>query len=187
MSVSVSDDQIIKFCSQFQTDKQYFKFWVNRREYDPLLLLLSLLKDNWSLTESGLSSSDIKFSTGWYNSSIQMPQITITPASSRKFLLTVGDKPLYQFQDTILINIWVRPKQDSNTSLGWAKHAEYEIRQEVERILRSGSRLPTKTTKEQFMYLGRWRTLDETDKRPVLLRSQLEVKDNYFRSEYEEA
>lgn len=150
---------------------------------DPNINLLLLLKNNWSLTDSGLTTPDIAFTTGWFDNNIQMPQITVTPGKILYSLLDCGSTPYYQFQDTLYLNIWVRPDSDSNKSLGTAKHREYKMRTEVERILRSGSHISTDP--EEFIHMGRWRQLDEMDKRPVVLRSMYEVKDNYFRQVYE--
>jgi hypothetical protein len=150
-----------------------------------------LLKNKWSLTESGLTPSDIVFTTGWYDNNVVLPQITITPAYNRKWLMECGDKPLYQHENTLHLNIWVRPKSDSGQSLGQAKHCEYIMRQEVERILRSGSRIAVNwigipTNVEEFVYVGKWRRMDETKLRLPILRSMYELKDNYFRESYED-
>ena len=158
---------------------------------DPVLNVMLLLKNKWSLTESGVSASDLVFTTGWFDSSLVLPQITITSAYNRKAVMECGDKPLYQYEDTLHVNIWVRPLQDSGRSLGQAKHVEYILRQEVERILRSGSHIGItwageSVNVEEFVYIGRWRKLDEINLRPPLLRSMFEVKDNYFRETYED-
>lgn len=147
---------------------------------DILINLLKLLKDSWSLS-GDLSNTQVAFSTGWYNQNIQLPQITITPLSSIKHVLTTGDTPLYQYLDKVHIDIWVRPKQDSAQSLGWAKNAEYQMRREVERILRSGSRIGSHYNNEEFIYMSKRRLLDEMDKRPPILRTTIEVVDNKFR------
>jgi len=167
----------------FTTDYLFTDYDVHEID-DNILVLMLLLKEFWNLTGSDLTTSDIKFSTGWYDGNIQLPQITVTPGWNRKTVLSTGDKPMYQYQDTTQLNIWVRPKQDSATSLGQAKHIEYELRKEVERIIKA---LSNRWARDRFYFTGRWRTLDETNKRPVILRSMLEVKDNYFRQKYEEA
>lgn len=151
---------------------------------DPIIQTLTLLKNGWSSIESGINLSEIQFSTGWYNSKIGMPQITITPVISLGSLIECGSTPTYQFQDMISINIWVRPDSDSNKSIGQAKDMEYKIRTEVDRIIKSGSHISS-DVEESFIYSSGWKTIDELDTRPILLRSRFEIKDNYFRGTYE--
>ncbi len=43
---------------------------------DPILNVMLALKNNWALTDSGITSSDVTFSTGWYDEGIAMPQVT---------------------------------------------------------------------------------------------------------------
>jgi hypothetical protein len=151
---------------------------------DPILQTLILIKNGWSSTESGINLSEIQFSTGWYDSKIGMPQITITPVTSLGSLIECGPIPTYQFQDMISINIWVRPDSDSNKSLGSAKNIEYQLRTEVDRIIKSGSHISSGND-ESFIYSYGWKTIDELDTRPILLRSRFELRDNYFRGIYE--
>ena len=167
---------------------------------DILINILKLLKDSWSLTETnvnfpytfpfhlqsfpGLGASSIAFSTGWYNESIAMPQITITPLASTKGVLSCGSDPLYGYTNYVNVDIWVRPLQDSGRSIGQAKWAEYNIRREVERILRSGSRIGSQYNNEEFIYFGKRSHRDEIDKRPVIFRTTIQVIDNLFRETY---
>jgi len=150
-------------------------------ELDPVLRLLLLLKNNWNLT-GDFTGSNIAFTTRWYDTNIMLPQITITPLGSSEIPLTTGNQPIYRFGDAVGINIWVRPKQDSNTSIGWAKNAVYQLRKEIDRILMTGSRLATGNY-EQFVNLGGWRQLDEVNRRPVVFRIQKTVVVNYFRDQ----
>lgn len=150
---------------------------------DPILSIMLLLKNNWNLSESGLTSTDINFSTGWYDNNVAFPQITVTPVHSVKTILSMSDTPVYHYRDGIHVNIWVRPFQDSNRSLGEAKDKEYKIRRETERILRTGSHIGQYSNNEEFIYISRIRIFDETDKRPPILRSSIEVIDNYFRQD----
>lgn len=151
---------------------------------DPILSVMLMLKNNWSLTASGLTISDIIFSTGWFDNNIAFPQITVTPTYSIKRILSTGNTPVYQYRDGIHVDIWVRPFQDSARSLGEAKDKEYKIRREVERILRTESHIGQFSNNEEFIYISRMRIFDELDTRPPLLRSSIEVIDNYFREDY---
>lgn len=195
-------DKLVKFLPRFETftDGYYFKVRPNAMEddhliimtvpeptgtiVDPILSIMLMLKNNWNLSASGLSASDITFSTGWYDSNIAFPQITVTPSYSVKTILTTGDMPVYQYKDGIHVDIWVRPFQDSGKSLGEAKDKEYKIRREVERILRTGSHIGQCYNNQEFIYVSRTRILDEVGTRPPLLRSSIEVIDNYFRQDY---
>jgi hypothetical protein len=152
---------------------------------DPILTIMLMLKNNWSLTESNLTASDLIFSTGWYESNTAFPQITVTPIYNSKVVEESGDKPLYRYEDTIHIDVWVRPFSDSGKALGLAKHNEDKIKKEIERIIRSGSHIGHAPNNEAFIYAGGWRRKDELNLRPVLLRSTYIIKDVYFRKTYE--
>ena len=158
---------------------QLFKFWSWHGEYDPVILTLVLLKNNWSL-DGDLTGSQITFTTGWYNSNISFPQICVRPVGGSYRVLTTGGTPRYQYGDVLRVSIHVRPKQDSNTSIGWAKSTMWKLRKEVERILKSGSRLGT-GPHEQFVILRGWRERDNLTVRPVLFSAEIEFVDNFFR------
>ena len=151
---------------------------------DPIIQTLTLLKNGWSSTSSGIQTSEFFFSTGWYDAQIGLPQITITPVTTLGSLVECGSTPTYQFQDIISINIWVRPDSDSNKSLGSAKNTEYQLRTEVDRIIKSGSHISSGTD-ESSIYSSGWKNMDELNIRPVILRSRFEIRDNYFRGMYE--
>ena len=155
---------------------------------DPILNVMLLIKNAWTLT-GDFTGSNITFSTRWYDSNIQMPQITISPSPSRQLPLTTGI-PLYQSSDNIYINIWVRPIQDSNRSIGWAKNAIYQLRQEIEKLLISGANIGAGTsgtpyTSKEYVFLSGWRDLTEVEKetaRPIIFRQECVINNSYFKS-----
>jgi hypothetical protein len=149
---------------------------------DIQLNILSLLRNYWSLTESGLTINDVNFTTGWYDDNIAFPQITITHSSGPQSVLTAGIHPWYKIDDGVNINIWVRPQQDSGQSLGWAKNAEYKIRREIYKILRNNSEL-IDNNHSDFIFITKRRNLDEIKTRPIILRSLIEVRHNMFRED----
>jgi len=149
-------------------------------ETDPIILTLLLLKNNWSLT-GDLTGSSITFTTGWYDTNISTPQVCIRPAGGDFRPLTTGLTPFYQYGDAISVAVYVRPKQDSNTSIGWAKSAMWKMRKEVERIFKAGAELDTGDN-EQFTILRGWREVDMLTVRPVVFGLRMEVVDNYFRT-----
>ena len=122
---------------------------------DNTLSLLLLLKNDWSLTESGVQQSDLTFTTNWYDSNIVMPQISIMSVDNLKEPMEVGPSPLYRNQDMFYVNIWVRPDSDSGKSLGSAKRKSYMIKREVERILRSGGHITDGIANQEFAFKGR--------------------------------
>lgn len=150
-------------------------------QMDPILNVMLTLKNNWSLTDSGLSTSNIAFTTGWYDNNVSIPQVTVNLGSIGGTLIECGPTPMYQMADMIHIDIWVRPSSDSNKSLGSAKNQEYKLRKEVERILRSGSRISQGTGNEEFVAINNWSRTIDYSVRPVLLRSQYTIFDAYFR------
>jgi hypothetical protein len=56
----------------------------------------------------------------------------------------------------------------------------WKIRKEVERILKSGSRLD-EGVYEQFSILRGWRERDNLTLRPVLFSAEIEFVDNFYR------
>ena len=152
---------------------------------DNTLILLRLIKNDWSPTESGVQSSDLTFTTNWYDSGIQMPQISIIPVDNLKEPMEAGSSPLYRNQDMFYINIWVRPETDSGKSLGSAKRKSYMIKREVERILRSGSHITDGIANQEFAFKGRWQAMDELNLRPVILRDLIRVISNYYKESTE--
>lgn len=167
------------YVEDFGSLEQLFKFWAWHGEYDPVILTLVLLKNNWGL-DGDLTANQLTFTTGWYDSKVSFPQICIRPVGGSYSALTTGGTPRYQYGDALRVSIFVRPKQDSNTSIGWAKSAMWRIRREVERILKSGSRLGT-GPHEQFVILRGWRERDNLTVRPVLFSVEMDLIDNFFR------
>ncbi len=144
---------------------------------DPVLEIFLLIKNNWSLT-GDLATGSISWSTGFYDSALESPQIVVTQTSGDKSEpLSMGSSgSFYRDTDIVNVGIWVRPVQDSNTSFGWAKNATYKMRKEVERIVRSGSNLGQDVNGYyRFAFLGTWKRFPSLDKRPVLLNDTLPV------------
>jgi hypothetical protein len=143
---------------------------------DAIIETMLLLKNNWSLmgdlaAAATINSSGIHFSTRLYNENITFPQIVIIPAGEVSSPpLDCGLDPTYRDLESVGFEIYIRPTQDSNSSLGWAKNAIYQLRRETERILRSGSILKQDDDKiEKFLYLTGWRRMDNLSIRPPLL------------------
>ena len=152
---------------------------------DNTLSLLLLIKNNWSLTETGVQQPDLTFTTNWYDSNIQMPQISIMPVDNLKEPMEIGNQPLYRNQDMFYLNIWVRPDSDSGKSLGSAKRKSFMIKRELERILRSGSHITDGYANQEFAFKGRWQAMDELNLRPVILRDLIRVVSNYYKESTE--
>jgi hypothetical protein len=99
---------------------------------------VDILMNNWGLT-GDLTGSNIRFTTGNYEAQLQMPQVSVTPLVEPYRPMNIGPSPTYLSQRKIRIDVWVKPKSDSNTSLGWAKNARWQIEQEIERIIRTNA------------------------------------------------
>ena len=89
---------------------------------DPVIEVLLLLKNNWSLI-GNLSTTNIAFTTRLYDESISMPQIVVRPLGSDSSPpVDLGSaEATYLDVEKIGFHIYVRFKQDSNSSLGWAQ------------------------------------------------------------------
>lgn len=138
---------------------------------DNVLDVMLKIKNNWSLI-GDFTGSNMVFGTRFYNKNIMFPQVIVSSlggGSSPPIDFGSSDAT-YPDSQNIGIDIWVRPKQDSASSLGWAKNAMYQIRKEVERILRSGSRIATgsATVDDTFLALFGWSRRDYFTKRPPI-------------------
>ncbi len=144
---------------------------------DIAIELMMILKTDWSLsgdlTGSGVNA--IQFRTGFFDSEVQFPQVIVSQvAGDSSPPLSMGaTDTFYRNTDLLNVGLWVRPKQDSNTSFGWAKNTIYQMRKEVERICFSGSRLNT-TTEDRFLFPMGWKGMPE-DRRPVILHQSLRM------------
>jgi hypothetical protein len=147
-------------------------------ELDPILEVFLLIKNNWSLTND-LSISSLSWSTGFFDANIEMPQIVVSQLGGDPTPpMSMGASNAYYLDsDIINIGIWVRPNQDSNTNLGWAKNAVFKMRREVERIVRSGSSLGQDSNGyNRFAYLGQWKKEPMLTTKPILLHSAVTLK-----------
>lgn len=135
--------------------------------FDPSLALLLYLKNSWSLI--GLASgSNISFNTGWYNSEITQPiQVTIIPTRSSWTPINLNNFR-YMLHDTYQIDLWVRPDPgSSNRALGEAKDALWKMRDEVSRLLHTGS----KGLRDiHYISIIGWTRNDDITQRPVIMR-----------------
>ncbi len=140
---------------------------------DYTITTMLLLKNNWNLT-GDFTQSNMTFNTRFYDENIVTPQIAVrTISSDASPPVDMGSsEATYPEAKTMIFDILVRPKQDSNSSLGWAKNALYQIRKETERILRSGSSITVPAGLEAgsiFLQLLGWNRSDDLRKRPPLM------------------
>ena len=159
---------------------------------DIILDVMLMLKNNWSLT-GDLAGSSLRFDTRLYDENILFPQVVVTPQGGDiSPPIDMGSsEATYPDRQILGIDVYVRPKQDSISSLGWAKNAIYEIRKECDRIIQSGSTFDTLTNdfetsdfdsddftwdtvlsdNDVFLFLRGWERRDDLTKRPPILRS----------------
>ena len=140
-----------------------------------------MLKNNWSISGSGYSLTDFYLTTNWYSDAIVLPQITITHSNSNKTPKEMGPHPEYYVEDIFNVNIWYRPSSESNTSYGTVKNAIFQIKSEIERIVRSGSPIndltpPITSMGLKNFWFSNWTNLTDTGTRPVLFRTQTVIK-----------
>jgi hypothetical protein len=135
-----------------------------------------LLKNNWSLT-GDLATGSLNFGTVFYDETARFPQVCVSQIQGDPSPpLTMGSSgSYYRDIDILSLDIWVRPKTDSGTNLGWAKNTAYQLRKESERSLRSGSHLPVADSVDRFLWLGPWSKQSETKYRPVLIHTASKV------------
>jgi hypothetical protein len=148
---------------------------------DSTIILLVRLKNQWALTGSGLDTGSLLFTTNWYSENVVVPQVTISSFDSQLGPVETGPNPIYFGQETFYVNIWYRPPTDSGTNYGFAKNAIFQIKNEVERIIRSGSVFndttgPITSTGFKYFSIGGWKTMNDTTVRPVLFRVMSKVK-----------
>ena len=135
---------------------------------DMCIELMLILKEKWNLS-GDLGSVSVRFSTRLYDESILFPQIVVSPlgGDASQPIDLGSSEATYPDRQLFGIDVWVRPKQDSAASIGWAKNAVYKLRKESERILLSGSRLNS-DTEDKFLYLIGWDRLDNLTTRPPI-------------------
>ena len=152
---------------------------------DSTILLLIKLKNQWSLTSSGFGTGSLLFTTNWFSENVVLPQITITPNDLNLTPVEMGSNPTYFGQEIFFVNIWYRPPTDSGTSYGYAKNAIFQIKNEVARIIRSGSVFndttgPATSTGYKYYSITGWNTMNDTTVRPAIFRVMSKVKvENY--------
>ena len=131
---------------------------------DPAITILVALTSGWTLADP-LDLSNVKISTGWYEASVTLPQVTVTEFSAvdRPFQLGYGVirvDALYQ------VDVWVKILKDTDRGRGVAKSWLWALRREVETILRANL---TGLTNLAYLVLNQTgRRLDEPDR--ALLR-----------------
>ncbi len=138
---------------------------------DAALEVMLMLKNNWNLT-GDLDATKVYFTTRLYDEGVKFPQIVVSPISQAYSPpIDLGStNETYLDLEGLSFDIYVRPMQDSNTSLGWAKNAMYKMYVESERILKSGSTLIQDDDGiQKFINLAGWRRKDDLSKRPVLM------------------
>ena len=148
---------------------------------DSTILLLVKLKNQWTLSGSGFDTGSLLFTTNWYSENVVLPQITITSNNSVLAPFETGPNPVYFGQETFFINVWYRPPTDSGTNYGYAKNAIFQIKNEVERIIRSGSVFndttgPATSTGYKYFSISGWNTLNDLTVRPAIFRVMSKVK-----------
>ena len=112
---------------------------------------------------------NITFSTGWYEATTELPQVTVTEFSAidRPFQLGYG---VIRVDAMYQIDIWVKAIRATSRGRGVAKAWLWAIRQEVKTILRGHL---TGLTDLAYLVLNQTgRRLDEPD-RALLHFSQL--------------
>jgi hypothetical protein len=147
-------------------------------ETDPILDIFLLLKNSWTLT-GDLSTGSISWGTGFYNDKIQFPQVVVSQYGGDPSppLTTGASSAYYSSADIVNVGIWVRPKQDSNTNIGWAKNAFFQMRKESERIIRSGSNLGSGSDGiYRFAFVSGWINPPMLEKKPTLFHASLPVR-----------
>jgi len=139
---------------------------------DPTITLRKLLVDNWSLS-SPLSTSEVKFSTGWYDKALENPQVTITPlyVNMRPAELGYG---WIRFEAVYSIDIWVVQQKATGKGPGTARSWLHSIFQEVVRILKAS--LKGNTDIDWVIMEEQARRLDEPTRTPPILRWSIQVK-----------
>jgi len=142
---------------------------------DPLITLLTLLKDNWTLTGE-LAKENIRFSTGWIDEDFQGPQIVITSVTDMKTPQNIGYEKI--FHDAVYqIDIFVPILRETGKGPGKAKANKWAMTQEVERILKANLKA---TDLWYLLYSGVSRDADELDREPPVLRKIIEVNPQWI-------
>ena len=132
---------------------------------------MAKLKEEWSLT-GDLIVGNIKFSTGWYESEILTPQVTVTLAmdDDEPFELGYG---VIRVNAIYEINIWVSLVKTTGKGPGKAKAYIWDMQEEVKRILKANHTSLTDIAEIVLNQAGR--RLDDLTLDPPILRWSKEV------------
>ena len=131
---------------------------------DPKLILLELLRSNWSL---GFTP---KFSTDWYDGRENMPQVVVSQVLTRPRYIGFSEDPSSsdrRFDGTYAVDVWVKGDQEKRQGMIC----------EVDRIIHENCNPGAGL---DFVEVSSWRDLDEGDSHPRLLRSRLHVEVLYY-------
>jgi hypothetical protein len=127
---------------------------------------MKALKDSWSLT-GDLAAASVRFSTGWYDQSVDMPQVTVTEPYAKDNPLAMGYAKV-RITSNFAVDVWVTARKATGKGPGVAKGNKWAMRQEVRRILKAN--LVGLTDIEYVILNGVGRSLDEPDSVPPILR-----------------
>lgn len=132
---------------------------------DPKIILLGLLKENWSL------DFEPKFSTDWYEAGERLPQVVVSQVLTRpRYLGFSEDHPAARrrFDGVYAVDVWSKGDQE----------ARWRMLREADRILHGRCEEPGEGL--QWIEASSWRDLDEGGTHPRLYRSRLTVEVLYY-------
>lgn len=133
---------------------------------DPLITIMTCLKAGWTLT-GDLAVGNIQFSTGWYDSTITTPQVTVTEIMD-------DDEPFELGYGTVRVNavyqvdVWVSIVKDTGKGRGKAKDHIWKMQEHVKSILKANHTGLTNIAELVLNKVGR--RLDEMNLEPPILR-----------------
>ena len=124
---------------------------------DPAKTVYDILKDN-----VGSSYAAIRFSTGWYSHTLDVPQVTVTRDSRSDETWNLGDT-MRRHEESLAVDAWSTGTAFGQTS---DKHTHTLLNDEVKRIINANRFEPS--TKLKHMQIARTQYLPEiTDNRRI--------------------
>jgi len=102
---------------------------------DPAVTLMACLKTDWALG-GDLAVDNIKFTTGWYNSELETPQIVVLEDESISDTWELGYGTI-KVTAMYKAEVWVSVVETTGKGRGIAKDHRFKIIEEVRRIIKA--------------------------------------------------
>jgi len=141
---------------------------------DPMATVLAILSTDWNLS-GALIKTAIRFTTGWYNQDLDVPQVAITHDSERmkevsRISLT---KVNVEHKLILMVSTFSTALLASSKGPELAKAQRWSMRQEVLRVIQATPK--SNDDIEVMIPDGTIRYMDDYSRKPQLFRADIPI------------